>query len=147
MEERDRNPSVEEALAIARDQLGRVMPPQADKILRALQQVELAVQHREARSDSRKVLQSLREALRALNQIEGRRHLPPPISVAVAAAIDSLVHSLRTIEGELVETDRNRAARYSGPERRHAKSHDAPSRRSDDDTINLFAPEIRQIAT
>jgi hypothetical protein len=133
-------------LKSAKNKLGRTLPPQADKILRAFQHVELALHYAQIDSGDGNVLSALRDALRALNQIDRPRELPAPIAVSVSTAIDDLVRSVRAIESRQARPAAGPAKQQGGydgtTDRRRGGSEsadpDTPKRRSDD-TINLFA--------
>jgi len=85
-----------ERLNSAKAELARILPPQAAKILSALQHVEIALQYYTIDSLSTEALRATRAALRALNQIEKRHELPPPVSFAVNQATCELANILKT---------------------------------------------------
>lgn len=140
MKDEPREPLVHGALSLAKEKLARALPPQPDKILRALQYVELALHYSEIEDRTRDVLEDSRNALRAINLIDKPRELPPRIAVAVSTARDEIVKAVRALErATAVEI---RCSTYQGPDRRkHDSLDDNPDipRRRSDDTLDLFA--------
>lgn len=114
-----------EHLNSARVELAKLLPPQSDKILRALQHVELAMQYHAIDSESDEVLYAVRVALRALNQIERLSELPPLVSFAVNQATGELASILKAIRAA-----GNSKTSASGSEKRTAPAAPAPDQAS-----------------
>jgi hypothetical protein len=118
--------------------------------LRALQHVELALQYSEIDGRDKDVLEIARNALRALNQIDRPRELPPKILVAVSTARDEIIKAVRALERATTVVE-IQCSTYQGPDRRRKDfiddDSDIPRRRSDD-TLDVFAlPEDILFAT
>lgn len=126
-------------LSSARQKLAAVLPPQPEKILRALQNVERALQYSEIEGSSEHVLELARNALRALNMIDKPRELAPRLSLAISTSITAIVKAVRTIEAELPPAARtgskHAATRKALPP---AEKTEAADCQSDDDTIDLL---------
>jgi hypothetical protein len=86
-----------EHLNCARTRLSKILPPHADKIVRALQHVELALQYHTIDSESGKLVHATRIALRTLNQIENQQNLPPAVRFAVGQATHELANIIKAI--------------------------------------------------
>lgn len=135
-----------EQLNCARTKLSTVLPPHADKIVRALQHVELALQYYSIDSSSDKLVHATRIALRTLNQIENQQNLPPAVRFAVGQATDALASIVKAIRAASpmapLRSHHDMAARrYVRPERRsgHAVGQDGNDElqlRDEDDTID-----------
>lgn len=79
-------PAVLEHLNDAKSKLADVLPPQADKILRAFQHVQIALEFSSMEGGSDRTLDECREALRALDEIDHRDQLSAQINDAIAIA-------------------------------------------------------------
>ena len=133
-------------LKSARAELDKVLPPQSDKILRALQHVELALQHYTINGLSNEVLHAIRVALRALNQIEKRSELPPMVSVAIGLATSDLANIFRAMRAGQIPTTsvpEGTDVPVEGDSRKDRRAADAdsqdyagPRRRDDDETMD-----------
>ena len=85
-------------LAIAKQQLGEILPPQASPILRAFQKLEVALHYAAIDGHARSAWNATSEALRALDRIEKKNQLPPAVRVALAHAIAGIHNAFDTIE-------------------------------------------------
>lgn len=128
-------------LTAAREKLASILPPQADKLVRALQCVDLALQYLEIESSTDRVLSDLRHALRALNRIE-KRDLPPTMALLISTTIGKVVRALRLAEARWVAADVV-DKRPRDPNRRGRAANDRMVEvelNESDDTIELFTP-------
>ena len=87
-------------LAVAKQQLGEILPPQASPILRAFQKLEIALHYAAIEGHARSAWNATSEALRALDRIEKKNELPSAVRVALAHAIAGIHNAFDTIKTE-----------------------------------------------
>lgn len=90
-EKTTRSPS-KNGLELASQTLGRLLPPEASRILFSFQKIQLAYHYADTGTDDGRyrAWRLSMEALHALQKIEHVERLPPEIRCAVRRSIDSL---------------------------------------------------------